>query len=227
MMVKACGAVTEADVAAAAAAGADLVGLWHGIPAGHRELPAARLARLAARAASGRLEPVLVTFAADARQLRRMLAGTPIRWVQLHGYQPPGMIRALKAADGLTVVKVLHVRGEECAELPLIDSYERAGVDVFLLDAVTADGRIGSTGERLAAEAVTGVADRLSRPFFLAGGVCAAVAREYLTVVRHRLFLGIDVDTAARDPRGRLDAGEIARVRRSWDACSAGAARDG
>lgn len=219
MMVKVCGAVTVAEVAAVAAAGADLIGLWHGIPAGHADLPALRVAHLAARARSGgHTEPVLVTFADDARQLGRMLASTPIRWVQLHGYQPPAMIRALKAGAELTVVKVLHVRGRECAERPLIESYERAGVDVFLLDAVAADGRIGSTGQRLAAEAVTGLADCLSRPFLLAGGITAGVAQEYQTVIRHPRFLGIDVDTAARSPSGRLHAGKIAEFRRSWAA---------
>lgn len=227
-MVKVCGAVTETDLAAATAAGADLVGLWHGIPGGHAELSAARLARLAAWSrTAGRPEPVLVTFAGDARQLSRTLASTPIRWVQLHGYQPPAMIRALKAAAELTVVKVLHVRGRECAERPLIGSYERAGADAFLLDAALASGRIGSTGQRLAPAAVTGLADCLSRPFFLAGGITARAAGEYLPVIRHPRFAGIDVDTAARGRGGCLQAGKIAGIRQSWAAaCSGSMAAD-
>ena len=37
-MLKVCGARTLADIELLAAAGADYVGLWHGVPGGHAEL---------------------------------------------------------------------------------------------------------------------------------------------------------------------------------------------
>ena len=70
-----------------------------------------------------------------------------MHWVQLHGYQTPGFVRAVKGiAPEVRVIKVLHVRGGACIEERLIGGYEKAGVDVFLFDAVAEDGRVGSTG---------------------------------------------------------------------------------
>lgn len=217
MIVKICGATTADEVSLLAEAGVDLVGLWHGVPGGRADLPVGSVTELAGIAA-GRLQPVLVTFLGDAEGLLDVVARTGVRWVQLHAYQPPGLVRALKEGDeGLTVVKVLHVQGGTCLERPLIRSYERAGTDMFLLDAVAGDGRIGSTGERLAAPAVISLADRLSRPFLLAGGVSASNRTDHQAVTEHPRFAGVDVDTAARDADGRIEAQRVTAIRRRWN----------
>ena len=39
---------------------------------------------------------MLVTFLKDAEALREALEGTDVHWVQLHGYQTPGVVRAVK-----------------------------------------------------------------------------------------------------------------------------------
>ena len=67
----------------------------------------------------------------------------------------------------------MHIRGGECVEESLIGSYEKAGVDVFLFDVVTEDGRVGSTGQALDPDVVAPLADKLTRPFLLAGGISA------------------------------------------------------
>jgi phosphoribosylanthranilate isomerase len=217
VIVKICGATTPGEVSLLADAGVDLVGLWHGVPGGRADLPVESVAALA-RGAPGRLEPVLVTFLGDAGALVDVVARTRVRWVQLHAFQPPGLVHALKAAnDGLTVVKVLHVTGETCLERPLIGSYERAGTDLFLLDAATGDGRIGSTGQGLASPAVISLAGRLSRPFLLAGGISATNRPDFEAVVTHPRFAGIDVDTAARDANGRIRAKRVTAIRRHWN----------
>ncbi|MFI5617174.1 N-(5'-phosphoribosyl)anthranilate isomerase [Streptomyces sp. NPDC051567] len=219
MLVKICGATSAGDVELLDAAGADLVGLWHGVPGGHAELPAGDLPALAGAAhRTARLRPVLVTFLADVKALRETTAAARVRWVQLHGYQPPGTVRALKDAADLTVIKVLHLGADGCVERPLIAAYERAGTDVFLLDSVTGDGRIGSTARPVDRGAVIEIADRVSRPFLLAGGITAGNRDDYRAVADHPLFLGIDVDTAARDPGGRLRADRVTAVRRGWRA---------
>ena len=64
-------------------------------------------------------------------------------------------------APDVRVLKVLHVRGDDCVEERLIGGYEKAGVDVFLFDAVSEDGRVGSTGETLDAELVASLAEGL------------------------------------------------------------------
>ncbi|MET9697484.1 N-(5'-phosphoribosyl)anthranilate isomerase [Streptomyces sp. NPDC006529] len=220
-LLKVCGATAASDVEAAAAAGADCVGLWHGVPGGPRELDRNALAALAAATRSAGLLPVLVTFLADAGELTELARRTGVGWIQLHAYQPPAVVRALRAAlpAEVGIVKVLHVApgGGGCVERPLIGAYERAGTDLFLLDTATADGRIGSTGRTLDPADVLALLPRLNRPFLLAGGLDAANRPAYGEVVRHPGFRGIDVDTAARDrATGAFGTPEIAALARAW-----------
>ncbi|MGW7413018.1 phosphoribosylanthranilate isomerase [Streptomyces sp. NPDC054863] len=223
MLIKICGATRAGDMEPLASAGADLVGVWHGVPGGRTDLPPAELAALAAAAhRTARLRPVLVTFLNDAEALRSALTSARIDWVQLHGYQTPGTVRALKGAGDFTVVKVVHLgaggRGT-CPELPLIPSYERAGTDLFLVDATADDGRIGSTGQQADPGAVLEVVARMSRPFLLAGGISGDNRADYRAVREHPLFRGIDVDTAAKDPGGgRIRAERVTAVVRGWRA---------
>jgi phosphoribosylanthranilate isomerase len=217
--VKVCGIVEPEELAALAAAQVDLVGLWLAVPGGPHDLPADQWRSLAERAAQ--IEdgpaPVLVTFTKDAELLREALSGAPVEWVQLHGYPTPGFVRKVKAiGPQVKVIKVLHVRGGECVEASLIGSYEKAGVDVFLFDTVSEDGRVGSTGISLDADVVAGLVDRLSRPFLLAGGISAENRERYEQLTSHPLFLGIDVDTNARGSDGRIDGGNVEAITRAW-----------
>jgi phosphoribosylanthranilate isomerase len=215
--VKICGATQPADIDLLADAGVDLVGLWHGVPGGHAELSIGRLAALAHAAATSRLRPVLVTLQTTAATIRQVMSAARLDWVQLHGYQPPGTVHALKAADdGLRVIKVLHVREGDCPERTLLKAYERAGADYFLLDSVTEHGWLGSTARALDVTVVLTLADLLSRPFLLAGGITANRAGQLREVSSHPRFLGIDVDTGARGSDRRLDLTRIADIRRAW-----------
>ena len=217
-MLKICGATRLPDIDLLAAAEVDLVGLWHGVPGGHAELDTARLATLSdAATRTGTLTPVLVTLAGRPETLAAAVDISGIRTVQLHGYQPPGLVRELKSeVPVLTVVKVLHVRHGWCPEKPLIRSYERAGVDVFLFDAVGADGRIGSTAQPLDPAVVLDLAALINVPFLLAGGITAANAAAFATVATRQDFLGVDVDTGARDGEGRFDGERVRAIRREW-----------
>jgi phosphoribosylanthranilate isomerase len=218
-MLKVCGVTTPDDVQLLAGAGADLVGVWHGVPCGRANLACEELAVLAKAArATRRVQPVLVTFISDVHVLRNIVERTGIRWVQLHAYQTPAMVRALRAAirSELTIVKVLHMRTGKCLERPLIQAYERAGTDLFLFDNVAQDGRIGSTGQQLRGSDVIDLIPCLSRPFLLAGGISAHNRTDYEAVVRQPQFFGIDVDTAARNDRGRLESAIVSDIARGW-----------
>ncbi len=114
------------------------------------------------------------------------------------------------------MIKVLHVKGGECVEASLIGAYEKAGVDVFLFDVVTEDGRVGSTGQALDPAAVAPLLDRLSRPFLLAGGISEENRGQYASLADHPLFLGIDVDTNARDAGGAISAERVRSITRAW-----------
>lgn len=219
--VKVCGATRPADIDVLAGAGIDLVGLWHGVPGGHAELGTGRLAALAQAVATTRLRPVLVTLQTTAVVIRQVLSAAGLSWVQLHGYQPPSTVHALKTAgSGLHVIKVLHVRDGGCLERSLIRAYERAGADCFLLDSVTRDGRLGSTAQVLDVAVVLALADVIRRPFLLAGGIAAGRAAQLREVSSHPRFLGVDVDTGARSSNRRLDPTRIANIRRAWPASS-------
>ena len=218
MRLKICGLRRDAEVAAVASAGADLVGLWHGIAGGYADLDVERLTTLAAAARHSRVEPALVTFLSEPDRLRRILERARIGCVQLHGFQPPSLVQALRSgrAGPLQIIKVLHIRGTTCLEGGLIPAYEAAGTDVFLLDAATADGRVGSTGERLAPSVVARVGDRLRRPFMLAGGLTAEQAIGYRDLLARRHFIGIDVDGAARGPDGLVCPRRVETLRAAW-----------
>ncbi|SDI44248.1 phosphoribosylanthranilate isomerase [Actinokineospora alba] len=218
-LLKICGATTTDEVDLLAAAGADLVGLWHGVPGGRAELSLDRTAELAAAARStGVSRPMLVTFLSDPERLAEVLERTGIEWVQLHAYQSPSVVRALRESvpSGVTIVKVLHLADDGCVERRLIPAYERAGTDVFLFDRVGADGRVGSTGVRLPEAAVADLVPRLNRQFLLAGGITAGNRVDYPWLTAQPGFLGIDVDTAARDERGQFDANAVAAIAVGW-----------
>jgi len=220
-LMKVCGITHRAELDLLTAQGIDLVGLWWGVPGGPHDLDREQWAALAqAAAATGVLAPVLVTFAKDPGELNATLAAAPVQWIQLHGYPTPGTVRKVKAieagGDEIRVIKVLHIRGGECVEASLIGAYEKAGVDVFLFDVVTEDGRVGSTGQALDAAVVAPLADRLTRPFLLAGGISDANRDEYESLTGRELFLGIDVDTNARDADGAISADRVQAIARAW-----------
>lgn len=219
MKIKVCGVpvrTAERDIDLLARTGIDAVGLWHGVPATEADLSLDALMRFAGLAHAGDVEPVIVTFAGDAAALARAAEASGAKWVQLHAYQLPSVVRDLKSSADVRVVKVLHIRGDRCLDLRLVGAYERAGVDAFLLDVASRDGRVGSTGEAIPADVAASVVEHLSRPFYLAGGLSANASDAYEELRWHAGFAGIDVSTAARDAAGRLEARRIEAIEEAW-----------
>ncbi|MGX7829471.1 hypothetical protein ACTG9Q_30715 [Actinokineospora sp. 24-640] len=213
-LLKVCGATSAEDVGTLAAGGADLVGLWHGVPGGGAELSRERLARLAAAASAARVRPVLVTFLGDPAVIADVLVSAGIEWVQLHAYQSPLVVRELRRlVPRAVVVKVLHISDDECVERRLIPAYERAGTDMFLLDRVDG-GRVGSTGLPLDEDRAIAVAARCSAPFLIAGGIRAET--RYPRLATEPGFAGVDVDTGARDAAGRFDRAAVEALAAAW-----------
>ena len=221
--VKVCGITEPSEIDLLAGQQVDFVGLWYGVPGGPADLPLDVWRRFgAAAAATGRLAPVMVTFLKDVEAVREALDESQVHWVQLHGYQTPGFVRAVKGiAPEVRVIKVLHVRGDACIEDRLIGAYEKAGVDVFLFDAVSEDGRVGSTGQTLNAELVASLAEGLTRPFLLAGGISAGNREQFAALAKHPRYLGIDVDTNARGADGKVSAEKVSAICQAWKGPSA------
>lgn len=216
--VKVCGIKHQAEIDLLAARQVDFAGLWYGVPGGPHDLPFDTWRGLAgATAATGTLTPVLVTFLKDIEPIREALEASGVRWVQLHGYPTPGFVRALKQlGPDVRVIKVLHIRGGKLLEERLLAAYEKAGVDIFLFDVVTEDGRVGSTGQTLDPQLVASFAHGLERPFLLAGGISARNRDDYAAVAALPRFLGVDVDTNARDADGAISAENVAAICRAW-----------
>jgi phosphoribosylanthranilate isomerase len=216
--VKVCGITEATEIDLLAGRQVDFVGLWYGVPGGPADLPLDAWRGLgAAAAATGGLTPVLVTFLKDVAAIREALEGTDVHWVQLHGYQTPGFVRAVKEiAPEVRVLKVLHVRGAACIEEKLLGSYEKAGVDVFLFDAVSEDGRVGSTGQTLDPALVATLAEGITLPFLLAGGISAENRESFAALAEHPRYLGIDVDTNARGPDGKVSAERVEAIVGAW-----------
>jgi phosphoribosylanthranilate isomerase len=201
------------------AAGADLVGLWHGVPEGPHELSLGGLERLTTVAVSVAVEPVLVTLASDPGAIADVVRRTRVRWIQLHAHQLPSTVSALRAELGpqrVTIVKLLQVAVDGHLDRRLVRAYERAGVDVFLMEPVPRDGRVGSTGTSIPPEAAASACDTLERPFLLAGGITADKAPSYAHIAGHPFCLGIDVSSGARDVAGRLQPEQVAAISRAW-----------
>lgn len=216
--VKVCGVVDSSELDILAAVGVDLVGLWYGVPGGPHDLPLDRWVELAA-AAGETPAAVLVTFAKDAELLGDALAAAEAGWIQLHGYQSPGLVRKLKArAPEVKVLKVLHIKGGECLEASLVGAYEKAGADAFLLDVVADDGRVGSTGLALDPEIAAGVTAGFNLPFLIAGGISEATRDRYAVLTEHPRFMGVDVDTNARGADGRISAQRVDAITHAWRA---------
>ncbi len=115
------------------------------------------------------------------------------------------------------MIKVLHLRGGECVEASLVPAYEKAGVDIFLMDVVADDGRVGSTGEQLdVAAALHQARHAVTVPFLLAGGISDDNHARHEAIAAHHLFLGIDVDTNARGTGGGIDRGRVAAISDAW-----------
>jgi phosphoribosylanthranilate isomerase len=220
--IKVCGITEPAEIDLLGGQRVDFVGLWYGVPGGPADLPLETWRGFgAAAAATGQLAPVLVTFLKDVDAVREALDGSQVHWVQLHGYQTPGFVRAVKGiAPEVRVIKVLHVRGDDCIEERLIGGYEKAGVDVFLFDAVADDGRVGSTGLTLDPDRVVSLAEGISRPFLLAGGISAENRDRYAALTTHPRYLGIDVDTNARGSDGKVSAEKVGAICNAWKAAA-------
>ncbi|SDS32766.1 phosphoribosylanthranilate isomerase [Actinoplanes derwentensis] len=215
-LLKVCGATSATEVRLLAEAGADYVGLWFGVTGGPADLTVDELVTLAGEARAAGIHPVLVTFLGAVDALHEAITRSGIRHLQLHAYQAPGAVAALRRAhDGLSVLKVLHLRDGQCLEERFIGAYQRAGTTMFLLDKTTATGRVGSTGHRLDPAEVRALMPRLSVPFLLAGGV-SADSGGYHDLIGGPSLHGVDVDTGARDPLGGFDSGRISSIARAW-----------
>ena len=199
---KICGLRTQADVEAAATAGAGYIGfVFFPRSPRHLEIEAAR--GLALAAPVGLAKVGLVVDAEDA-QLAALLDRVPLDLLQLHGHESPARVAEVRARFGLPVMKAVGVA--EAADLAALGDYE-AVADQILLDAkAPKDAALpGGNGLSFDWRLIAGRVWR--RPWMLAGGLTPGNVAQAV----HLTGAGqVDVSSGVESAPGVKDAARIA-----------------
>lgn len=165
--VKICGLKAEADVAAAAEAGARYVGfVFFAKSPRHLELSEAR--RLALAAPVGLAKVALTVNASDA-ELDALLRDVPLDMLQLHGAESAARVAEVRLRYGLPVMKAVGVA--DAADMRAVEAYEEVA-DQLLIDAKPPRGAAlpGGNGLSFDWRLLEGRA-AWGKPWMLAGGL--------------------------------------------------------
>jgi phosphoribosylanthranilate isomerase len=202
MIVKICGLSTPETLAAALAAGADMVGFVH-FPKSPRHVPLAVAAALTG-AVAGRARKVLLTVDAGDDLLAEAIAAFNPDILQLHGHEPPARVAALRSKFGRPVMKAIGVAS--AADLAGIGDYETVA-DLVLFDALPADAKAlpGGNGQPFDWELLRG--RHFARPWLIGGGLTPETVRRAIAATG---ALGVDVSSGVESARGVKDIGKIA-----------------
>lgn len=181
--IKICGIATVDDAVAAAAAGADSIGLnFYG---DSPRFVADDVAVLISEALTTNLTPVSVVGVfvnSSKEEIRRRTELLSLTYVQLHGDEPAELVREL---DGIPVIRAIRLQPGLNAEETTsqanaeIEKWSAGGVAAVLLDAA-APGEFGGTGKRLDWEMVSRLTSPV--PIVLAGGLNAENVTQAITM---------------------------------------------
>jgi phosphoribosylanthranilate isomerase len=191
--VKICGVTSVADALAAAAAGADMVGLM--FYAGSPRHVTLATAMDIARALPPFVLRVGVFVNPDETLVSRAIAECGLSLLQFHGDEASDFCTQF----GVMSVKALRVRDAE--SLRQLADFQ---TDAFLLDAHSRSG-LGGTGEKfnwdLAVEA-----QKFGKPIFLAGGLTPENVADAVKKVNP---FAVDVSSGVESAPGKKDAAKI------------------
>ena len=191
--VKICGITTVDDAIGCVEAGADALGLnfWSGSP---RRCPD-DVARAIVDAVSERVRLVAVLVDPDDEAVARVRDALGIRWLQLHGAEPPARVAAL----GPEAFKAVHIAS--VAELELA----RAMPGAELLVDARVPGLVGGTG--VTCDWTLAATLAAERDLWLAGGLRASNVADAVAIVRPA---GVDVASGVEQRPGVKDLAQVA-----------------
>lgn len=191
--VKICGITRVEDARAAAASGADAIGLVFYAPSPRS------VTREQARAIREALAPFVsvvgVFVNADPDEVTRTHAHVHLDLVQYHGNESPGIC----AAPGLPYVKAIHMRS---GVDPRRAAVQYAHATALMLDAYN-DEKWGGSGQTFDWSLID---SRLGKPVILAGGLTGANVAEAIARVRP---YAVDVSGGVESAPGIKDAAKI------------------
>ncbi|WP_210526509.1 phosphoribosylanthranilate isomerase [Rubellimicrobium arenae] len=199
--VKVCGLTTEAQVEAAAEAGAGYVGFVF-FPRSPRAVTAAAARPLAWAAPVGVAKVGLFVDASD-EELAAVLDVVPLDMVQLHGAESPERVAEVRARWGLPVMKAVGVGGAE--DLARARTYEGVA-DQLLLDAKAPKGAVLPGGNGVAFDWGLLAGQSWGVPWMLAGGLHPGNVAEALRVSGARQ---VDVSSGVESAPGVKDPGLV------------------
>jgi phosphoribosylanthranilate isomerase len=208
--IKICGVTSVADAVLCADAGADALGLnfWPGT----ERCCSLEVAAEISATVGERVQLVAVFVDAPLHEIQRTLARTGIPWAQLHGDEPPDLVRALLPH----AYKALRV-GDDHVQ----DEARRYPGEHLLLDALVR-GRMGGTGHTFDWSLAAGIARE--RLLTLAGGLTSDNVGSAIEQVRpHRVDVASGVEASPRKKSPERVGAFIDAVR-SADARGAGPA---
>ncbi len=197
--VKICGITRIEDGLAAAAAGADAIGLVFDPASPRRVTPAAARGIVAALPPFVTAVGLFVDAAAEA--VREALGAVPLDLLQFHGSEPPEFCRSFRRP----YLKAIRMRpGVD----PHADARCYADASGLLLDSFSPVAA-GGTGECFDWSRVPG---DLAKPVILAGGLDPANVAEAIARVRP---YAVDVSSGVERSKGIKDAAKIAAFLRA------------
>lgn len=199
MIIKICGINDAAGMAAAAEAGADLVGFVFFPPSPRAVTPA----QAAAIAMPGPGKVGLFVDPDDAL-IEAVLAALALDVIQLHGEETPARCAAVRARFGLPVMKALGVATP--GDLAQLDDYAPT-VDRFLLDAKAPPGAPLPGGNAAPFDWTLTAGRTIPRPWLLAGGLTPDNVESAIAVSGAP---GVDVSSGVERARGVKDPARIA-----------------
>jgi phosphoribosylanthranilate isomerase len=206
MLVKICGISDAAGLRAAAAAGADLVGLVFFPPSPRAVTPtqAAAVSAAVPAAASGHPQRVGLFVDAPDDLIAAVLAAVPLDVLQLHGEETPERCAEVRQRFGLPVMKALGIAS--AADLAAIDRYAPV-VDRFLLDAKAPPGAPLPGGNAAPFDWRLAAGRTMPRPWLLAGGLTPGNVAQAIAASGAP---GVDVSSGVEASRGVKDPSRIA-----------------
>ncbi|WP_336358268.1 phosphoribosylanthranilate isomerase [Haloarcula sp. CGMCC 1.6347] len=209
--VKICGVTDSADRDAVVAAGADAVGVIHGVPVDTPREVDEETAETLAGGVPPFVTSVLVTMPTTVQEAVRRIDRIEPDAVQVHDGLSPAELGALDSRITQNIVAVVE------ADAPAIEDYA-AHADALLVDSVDADGG-GGTGETHDWERTRDLVDSLDVPVVLAGGLTPENVAEAVEAVDP---FAVDVASGVESSGGTKDHDAVERFVRNATRASEG-----
>jgi len=209
--VKTCGVTDGADRDAVVAAGADAVGIIHGVPVDTPREVDEETAETLAGGVPPFVTSVLVTMPTTVQEAVRRTDRIEPDAVQVHDGLSPAELGALDSRITQDIVAVVE------GDAPAIEDYA-SHADALLVDSVDADGG-GGTGETHDWERTRDLVDSLDVPVVLAGGLTPENVAEAVETVEP---FAVDVASGVESAGGKKDHDAVDRFVRNATRASEG-----